>query len=161
MISQLFSKYIIQRRSQCYDYIASMRDYEYGTVGCMRIIMGNCSTRRKSTPLSISPPQIPHDQTMDRTRPLVGSRRWAVERPESVITVYGKLSVFILIIFRTPLIHSVPRLLSFLMWKQIVHTGSTAHLILRSVVSLKNSKYTHFFNVFLLWLDQETHHICK
>jgi hypothetical protein len=33
---------------------------EYGTVGGMRICRGNQSTIRKTTPVPVCPPQIPH-----------------------------------------------------------------------------------------------------
>jgi hypothetical protein len=60
-------------------------DDDYGTVRGMRIGRGNRSTRRKSAPVSLCPPQIPHDLTWDRTRAAaVGSRRltaWAMARP--------------------------------------------------------------------------------
>jgi hypothetical protein len=45
-----------------------MIDYEYGRVGGMRIGRENRSTRRKPTPVSLCPPQIPHDLTWARTR---------------------------------------------------------------------------------------------
>jgi hypothetical protein len=44
--------------------------------GGMKIGRGNRSTRRKPTPASLCPPQIPHDQTRARTRAAaVGSQR--------------------------------------------------------------------------------------
>jgi hypothetical protein len=56
-----------------------------GVIGGMRIGRGNRSTRRKSAPAPLCPPQIPHDQTRDRTRAAaVGSQRltaWAMARP--------------------------------------------------------------------------------
>jgi hypothetical protein len=49
---------------------------EYGAVGRMRTDKGNRSTRRKPAPVSLYPPQIPHDLTRARTRAAaVGSRR--------------------------------------------------------------------------------------
>jgi hypothetical protein len=60
-------------------------DDECGVVGGMKIGRGNRSTRRKPTPVSLCPPQIPHDLTWDRTRAAAeGSRRltaWAMARP--------------------------------------------------------------------------------
>jgi hypothetical protein len=60
-------------------------DDEWGVVGGMIIGRGNRSTRRKTTPVPLCPPQIPHDLTWDRTRAAaVGSRRltaWAMARP--------------------------------------------------------------------------------
>jgi hypothetical protein len=42
----------------------------------MRIGRGNRSTRRKTAPVPLCPPQIPHDLTLARTRAAtVGSRR--------------------------------------------------------------------------------------
>jgi hypothetical protein len=57
-------------------------DDECGAVGGMRIGRGNRITRRKHSPVSLCPPQIPHDLTWDRTRAAaVGNRRltaWAM-----------------------------------------------------------------------------------
>jgi hypothetical protein len=51
-------------------------DGECGAVGGMRIRKGNRSTRRKTGPEPVCPPQIPHDLTWARTRAaVVGSRR--------------------------------------------------------------------------------------
>jgi hypothetical protein len=51
----------------------------------LRIGRGNWSTRRKSAPVLLYPPQIPRDLTWDRTRaPTMGSRRltaWVMTRP--------------------------------------------------------------------------------
>jgi hypothetical protein len=56
----------------------------------MKIGNGNRSTRRKSGPAPLCPPQIPLDQTQARTRAAaVGSQRltaWAIARPPLVIT---------------------------------------------------------------------------
>jgi hypothetical protein len=41
-------------------------DDECGAVGGMRIGRGNLSTRRKHSPVPLSPPQIPHDVTWAR-----------------------------------------------------------------------------------------------
>jgi hypothetical protein len=47
-----------------------------GAIGGMRIGKGNRSTRRKPAPAPLCPPQIPLDQTRDRTRAaVVGSQR--------------------------------------------------------------------------------------
>jgi hypothetical protein len=47
-----------------------------GAVGGMKIGGGNRSTRRKSAPEPLCPPQIPHDETRARTRAAaVGSQR--------------------------------------------------------------------------------------
>jgi hypothetical protein len=40
-------------------------DDECGAVGGMRIGRGNRSTRKKPAPVSLCPPQIPHDLTWD------------------------------------------------------------------------------------------------
>jgi hypothetical protein len=60
-------------------------DGDYGAVGGMKIGRGNRSTRKKSAPEPLSPPQIPHDQTQARTRAAaVGNQRltaWAMARP--------------------------------------------------------------------------------
>jgi hypothetical protein len=65
---------------------------DYGPVGGMRIGRGNRSTRRKSAPAPLYPPQILHDLTWDRTRAVaVGSQRlipWAMARP---VTSLSKL----------------------------------------------------------------------
>jgi hypothetical protein len=51
-------------------------DYDDGAIGGMKIGKGNRSTRRKPAPAPICPPQIPLDQTRDRTRTAaVGSQR--------------------------------------------------------------------------------------
>jgi hypothetical protein len=64
-------------------YRARMID-EYGTIGGLRIVRGNRSTRRIPAPVPLCPSQIPHDFTWDRTRTAaVGSRRltaWAMAR---------------------------------------------------------------------------------
>jgi hypothetical protein len=43
-------------------------DYDYKEFGGMKIGRGNPSTRRKPAPTLLCPPQIPLDQTRDRTR---------------------------------------------------------------------------------------------
>jgi hypothetical protein len=62
-----------------------MIDDQCRAVGGMRIGRGSLSTRRKSAPMPLWPPQITHDLTWDRTRAAtVGSRRltaWAMARP--------------------------------------------------------------------------------
>jgi hypothetical protein len=62
-------------------------DDDYGAVGGMKIGRRNRSTRRKPDPVSLCPPQIPHNLTWDRTRSAaVGSQRltaWAMTRPFS------------------------------------------------------------------------------
>jgi hypothetical protein len=51
-----------------------------GAIGGMKIGKGNRSTRRKPTPAPLCPPQIPLDQTRDRTRAAaVGSQRLTAE----------------------------------------------------------------------------------
>jgi hypothetical protein len=59
-------------------------DGDCGAAGGMKIGRGNRSTRRKSAPAPLCPPQIPHDQIRARTRPsAVGNRRltaWAMAR---------------------------------------------------------------------------------
>jgi hypothetical protein len=51
-------------------------DGEYGAVGGMGTSRGNRSTRREPAPVSLCPPQIPHDLTWARTGDAaVGSRR--------------------------------------------------------------------------------------
>jgi hypothetical protein len=56
-----------------------------GAIGGMKIGKRNRSTRRKPAPKPLCPPQIPLDQTRDRTRAAaVGSQRltaWAMARP--------------------------------------------------------------------------------
>jgi hypothetical protein len=41
---------------------------DYGAIGGTQIGRGNRSTRIKPAPAPLCPPQIPHDQTRDRTR---------------------------------------------------------------------------------------------
>jgi hypothetical protein len=57
-----------------------------GAFGGMKIGRGNRSTQRKPAPAPLCPPQIPLDQTRDRTQgAAVGSQRltaWAMARPE-------------------------------------------------------------------------------
>jgi hypothetical protein len=43
-------------------------DDECGALGGIRIGRGNLSSRRKPTPMSLCPPQIPHDLTWARIR---------------------------------------------------------------------------------------------
>jgi hypothetical protein len=51
-------------------------DYDDGEFGGIKIGKGNRSTRRKPAPAPLCPPQIPLDQTRDRTRvAAVGSQR--------------------------------------------------------------------------------------
>jgi hypothetical protein len=57
-------------------YQPRVMDDDYGAVGGMRIGRGNRSTLRKPAPVPLCPPQIPHDQTWDRSRPVaVGSQQ--------------------------------------------------------------------------------------
>jgi hypothetical protein len=46
-------------------------DYDDGKLGGMNIARENRSTRRKPAPAPLCPPQIPLDQTWDRTRAAV------------------------------------------------------------------------------------------
>jgi hypothetical protein len=51
-------------------------DGDCGPIGGIRFGRENRSTRRKPTPAPLCPPQIPHDQTLARTRAAaVGSQR--------------------------------------------------------------------------------------
>jgi hypothetical protein len=60
-------------------------DGDCGVIGGMKFGRGNRSTRRKPAQAPLCPPQIPHDQTLARTRTTsVGSQRitaWATARP--------------------------------------------------------------------------------
>jgi hypothetical protein len=57
-------------------YQSRLIDDECGAVGGMSISRGNRSTRRKPAPMPLSPPQIAHDVTWDRTRAAaMGSQR--------------------------------------------------------------------------------------
>jgi hypothetical protein len=62
-----------------------------GAIGVMKIGRGNRSTRRKPTPAPLCPPQIPLDQTRDRTRAAaVESQRLtalAMVRPPAELSV--------------------------------------------------------------------------
>jgi hypothetical protein len=66
-------------------YCTSPGDYDDGEFGGMKTGRGNRSTRRKPAPAPLCPPQIPLDQTRDRTRAVaVGSQwltAWAMARP--------------------------------------------------------------------------------
>jgi hypothetical protein len=54
-------------------------DDDRGAIGAMRIGRGNRSTRKTQAPVSLRPPQIPHDLTRARTRATaVGNRRLTV-----------------------------------------------------------------------------------
>jgi hypothetical protein len=56
--------------------VPSPGDYDDGEFGGMKIGKGNRSTRRQSAPAPLCPPQIPLEQTRDRTRAAaVGSQR--------------------------------------------------------------------------------------
>jgi hypothetical protein len=46
-----------------------IHDGDCGAIGGIKIGRGNRSTRRKSVPAPLRPPQIPHDETRARTRP--------------------------------------------------------------------------------------------
>jgi hypothetical protein len=63
------------------------------SVGGMKIGRGNRSTRRKSVPVPLCLPQIPHDLTWARTlAAAVGSPRltaWAVARPKFYLFLWG------------------------------------------------------------------------
>jgi hypothetical protein len=48
--------------------VPAQNDYDDGEIGGMKIGRGNRSTRRKSVPAPLCPPQIPLDQTRARTR---------------------------------------------------------------------------------------------
>jgi hypothetical protein len=48
--------------------VSAPTDYDDGEFGGMKIGLGNRSTRRKLALAPICPPQIPFDQTWDRTR---------------------------------------------------------------------------------------------
>jgi hypothetical protein len=57
-------------------YQCRMINDDYGAVNGMKIGRGNRSTRRKSAPVPLRPPQNPHDLTWNRTRTAaVGSQR--------------------------------------------------------------------------------------
>jgi hypothetical protein len=81
----------LARRPQfCLLYQSRMiDDYEYGTVGGIKIGRGTRSTRWKPAPMPLSPPQIPCDLTWNWNRAAaVGNRRvtaWAMERPYSIL----------------------------------------------------------------------------
>jgi hypothetical protein len=66
-------------------YQPQIIDDDCGAISGMRIGRENRTTRRKTAPVPLCPPQIPHDLTRARTRVVaVGSRRltvWAIPRP--------------------------------------------------------------------------------
>jgi hypothetical protein len=49
---------------------------EYDAIGGMRIGSRNWSTWRKSVPMPVCPPQIPHDLTWDRTQAATVGSQW-------------------------------------------------------------------------------------
>jgi hypothetical protein len=69
-------------------------DVDCGAIGGMKIGRGNWNTRRKPAPLSLCPPEIPHDLTRARTpAAAVGSDNltaWAMARPTVPLTLDGK-----------------------------------------------------------------------
>jgi hypothetical protein len=77
--------YLVRRPLIGLLYQPRMIDDECGAVIGMTIGRGNRSTRRKSAPVPLCPPQIPHHLTRPRTRAAtVGSQRvttWAMARP--------------------------------------------------------------------------------
>jgi hypothetical protein len=80
-----------------------------GAIGGMKIGRGNRSTRRKSAPAPLCPPQIPHDQTRAQTRAAaVGSQRltaWAMAWPKFILSldyVIFNFSFSLKIIFYSP-----------------------------------------------------------
>jgi hypothetical protein len=76
-------------------YQPRMIDDECGAVGGMRIGRGNRSTRRKSSPVPLYPPQIPHDMTWDRTRAdAVGYRRLTALRARLFIYIYIYIYIY-------------------------------------------------------------------
>jgi hypothetical protein len=82
-----------------------------GTIGGMRIGRGKRSTRRKPTPVPLSPPQIPHDLTWGRTRAAVGSQRlfaWAMARPLLITPQTRVLEKLI----KFPTFHRTPRFIA-------------------------------------------------
>jgi hypothetical protein len=73
-------------------------DYDDGEFGGMKIITGNWSTLIKPAPAPLCLPQIPLDQTWDRTRAAaVGSQRltaWAMARPKHKLYKMMKMEIF-------------------------------------------------------------------
>jgi hypothetical protein len=70
-------------------------DDECGAAGRTRIGRGNRSTRIKSAPVPLCPPQIPHDLTLARTR---GLTAWALARPmtgKCYLYLHGQESIFL------------------------------------------------------------------
>jgi hypothetical protein len=74
-----------------------MGEGDCGAIGGMKIGKGNRSTRRKPAPASLCPPQIPLEQTRDRTRP----PRW--EASEKPLELWRGLFVILLLLV-TPLV---------------------------------------------------------
>jgi hypothetical protein len=63
-----------------FDHPQLVDDDDCGAIGGMRIGRGNRSTRRKTAPVQLCPPQIPHELTRAQPRPAaVGSRRLTPE----------------------------------------------------------------------------------
>jgi hypothetical protein len=69
-----------------------------GAVGGMRIGIGDRSTWRKSTPVPLLPPQIPHDLSWVRTQAAtLGSRRLTTRvmaRPVEIVTWVRSFGMF-------------------------------------------------------------------
>jgi hypothetical protein len=53
-------------------------DDDCGAIRGMRIGRGNRNTQRRPAPLSLCPPQIPHDLTRARTRAAAMGNRWLI-----------------------------------------------------------------------------------
>jgi hypothetical protein len=73
-------------------------DDECGAVGGMKIDRGNWSTRRKPAPVTLCPPQIPHDLTCVQTwATTVGSQQiiaWGMAQPDGRFNI-GYLKLFL------------------------------------------------------------------
>jgi hypothetical protein len=67
-----------------------MDDGDCGAIGGMKICRENWSTRIKSAPTPLCPPQIAHDQTWVRTR---AAAAWAMAQPIKEISKQYNCSV--------------------------------------------------------------------
>jgi hypothetical protein len=75
-------------------YQPRMRDDDCRAIGGMKTGRGNPSSRRKSAPVPLCPPQTSHDLTRARTRAAaVGSRR--LTRPGSILTFSALLGRYV------------------------------------------------------------------
>jgi hypothetical protein len=67
-IAQAVTRWLPTAAATDWPIVPAPGDYDYGEFGGMKIGRGNRSTQRKPAQAPHCPPQIPLDQTRDRTR---------------------------------------------------------------------------------------------